>query len=98
MSTIMFRIYVVLIGAMITIAGTRALATCNTGCNFGSDNYDCYGSSGQAERSSNQTCQVTFCVVDGCGNPNRFTFCIGSEYLCQMPACSWNSYCGCSNG
>jgi hypothetical protein len=96
MSAIKFRIYVVLIGAMITIAGTRALATCNTGCNFGSP-WQCYGVTGDPDCGPTQVCEQDICEVIGCGNNNRFTFCVGSEYQCQIRVCSWDVGCGCSN-
>jgi hypothetical protein len=96
MSAMKFRVCVVLIGAMITLLGTRALAqsTCDTGCNFG-EFYNCFHWSGCP---GNTQCEVDSCSVSGCAENNVFDFCITNGYNCQYPACSWNVGCGCSNG
>jgi hypothetical protein len=98
MSTIKFRIYVVLIGAIITFAGTRLLA-CDSGCNFGSYNH-CLGVTGDPNCNANldQVCEWDYCDVNGCGEPNIFKYCIGWEYQCQHISCTWNVYCGDCNG
>ncbi len=95
MNTIICRICIVLVGAMVTIGGIKA-TTCNTGCNFGSLYY-CVGVT-PSDCASNQICERDDCFVVGCYQDNVYYFCVGSAYQCQFPSCSWNVGCGCDNG
>jgi hypothetical protein len=94
MNKIICRICILLLGAMVTIAGVKA-QTCNGGCNFGSFYY-CV-SVGPSNCGSNQVCERDACTTVGCSQYNVYFFCVGSGFQCQIPSCSWNVGCGCDN-
>jgi len=97
MSRVISRICIVLIFAIITLAGTKVLATCNGGCNFGYPYGPCQGYEGDPDCPSTDMCEVDHCTATGCYSVNEFDFCVSPDYLCHYPSCSWNANCGCDN-
>ena len=99
MSRVISRICIVLIFAIITLAGTKVLATCIVGCNFGYQYGPCQGYEVYHDCPSTDMCEVDHC------NGHRMRYSVNEfdfwqfspDYLCHYPSCSWNANCGCDN-
>jgi hypothetical protein len=93
--TLRFASMVVLIATVVFVIGFFGIRVwaCDTGCNRGFGDY-CFGMTGEVGCLSHQICEVDRCLATDCWNEyNYYQFCVGYEYLCQIPACDWISEC-----
>jgi hypothetical protein len=91
MRKVKFRLVTIAVGLFVTIGGSVTIrAQCGGGCNDGS-------LSGCA-RLTDEACtgHLTDCEWDQCTSGcavNHYTFCVGAEYLCLFPSCTYDANC-----